>query len=68
MTLIKSDGHGNRLYRRQAGQEQVISVRSFLRTCMSALKMPWNRQLKAYVIKSDIHAKLMKYTEGLDEV
>ena len=26
MMLIKTDGRGNRLYRRQAGQEQVISV------------------------------------------
>ena len=68
MTLLKCDGHGNRLYRRQAGQEQVISVRSFLRTGVSNFRMPWNRHAQAYVISSDAHAKIMKYTKGLDEI
>ena len=68
MKLVKIDGRDNRLYQNLAGSEQVISVRSFLRTGISGFKMLYNPRTRCYMIKESDHANIMKFTEGLEEV
>ena len=68
MRLVKIDGRDNRLYQNLAGSEQVISVRSFLRTGISGFKMHYNTRTRCYMITESDHANIMKFTEGLEEV